>query len=615
MRAQSAARSAAMEAFAHLKKEGFFDPSGEKSLPNGVTYRVEMVLLPPEDKRGEMLLVKARGQSGPVSSYYTLHLEKSSLASQDAESGGRVLFFTPKKIGTTTVSSGHTTAVYGDYISTQLKVSLGEDVTSYQGPVFSKEDVATQTPPFYAQDWPPIFVVNGSELKTSGPAIVAAPPLGTNEETSHRVLTFKGDSFEWDNIDPPTKPDALDSLSSSSPPPSMLIELKAGAESGWTNLAIRGIDDKGFASVWKDIKPGTQDISEAQNLGSAGDFVVGALVDWSSGSSVTLQEGFVTRGAIAAYKNKLYSHGWHYLYRRHNGNIPSEITAITGSQLTRWPCVLVYDHDSNRWDKAWAPLDNTGNVKTEWLPDPTTLLVDSVGNAYTRSLGASQKLLTLETNGQVQVGSQNLSQGHLFLYQDTPHLVRADGLVNLKTGNEIGFDTLVSRIPEIYGPLSVPGPGEDGMVINYGFTLGDADNGGSGAPIKSELTEVRTVRLETNIQYSIPTDARPAVDGNDLWIKLDIQGTTSDPSYDFFGQDKGPEIWNKTALARYDGQRWHILPHGLRALVDGPPLPSSVNLTPPSGSEAPICARYNGLPGQIARYAVVSIDTNPFEFK
>lgn len=476
--------------------------------------------------------------------------------------------------------------------------------------MFAKESSSVETPPFYALDWLPVFTIGGSQLKTSGPALIAAPKLSKNEETYLKVLELKKDNFDWRNIDPPTKPDALESLIATTPP-TILVELETKAVSTWTTASVRANDDKGISFIWKDAEPSTKDVSEAENLGFAGAFAVGALIDWSSAPSIASQEGFVTRGAIAANGQKLYSHGWHYVYSRHDGSIPSQMTPLVGSKLTRWPCVLVYDLTKNSWEKAWAPLDTSGNVKSEWLPDPETLLVDSNGTLYSRTKEAPRKLLTLSSDGRVTVGDQTLSDGALFLYQDVLHQIQAQAILNLKTNQTINFDTLVHRIPEIYGPLSIPPEGEGTVVENDEFTIGDGDNLGAGAAVTNDATEIRTVRVETNLKYSIPTRAKPATDGKNLWILLEVEGAVTEPSYPLFGISV-PENWKTTTLARYDGERWQILPHGLRALMD---KPSSGGLSAPIGAANPVCARYPELPEQIHRYAVVSIDTDPFEFK
>lgn len=66
MRAQSAARSAAMEAFAYLKRDGAYTLPDKQTLSNGVQQAVQLVLLPPEGKRGEILLVRARVRSALI---------------------------------------------------------------------------------------------------------------------------------------------------------------------------------------------------------------------------------------------------------------------------------------------------------------------------------------------------------------------------------------------------------------------------------------------------------------------------------------------------------------------------------------------------------------------
>jgi hypothetical protein len=57
-------------------------------------------------------------------------------------------------------------------------------------------------------------------------------------------------------------------------------------------------------------------------------------------------------------------------------------------------------------------------------------------------------------------------------------------------------------------------------------------------------------------------------------------------------------------LARYDGERWHILPNGIRACL------RNDDLRAPSSNV--VAALYPGIPVQKSRYTIISEDTNPF---
>jgi len=354
-----------------------------------------------------------------------------------------------------------------------------------------------------------------------------------------------------------------------------------------------------------------------------GGYEASPLSEWSGGADET-QEWFVTRGASAASQETLFTHAWHYLYRPYPGGYPDPVTPLDGARLTRWPCILKYETSSGLWSKAWTPLNENGNVSTEHRPDPSMLLATSNGTLYSFA-ESTRQLLKMTGPDQAELGDL-VPEGQVFLYRNAPHLISSENpraILNLIDETSIGFSSLPDRIPSVAGPLADFPEGEIIAIDEAGTNDITVDGALELPPITPQV-----ILPEQLLNYSISAGSKPAVDGNDLWIQVDIGITQVESLY---------PLWNKewleknsprggTALARYDGQRWHILPNGLRVFlersrldpqVDAPPdteTPPANSLAPPPGASNLVVASYSGLPDPIPRYTIISIDRDPFKF-
>ena len=94
------------------------------------------------------------------------------------------------------------------------------------------------------------------------------------------------------------------------------------------------------------------------------------------------------------------------------------------------------------------------------------------------------------------------------------------------------------------------------------------------------------------------------MDGKDLWANVEVEVVGNEPTHRRVYEKRAFVPVKRRCLGRYDGERWHILPHGLRAGL------RSDSTNSPGVSVASVV--YEGLPDPVSRYAIVSVDTNPF---
>jgi hypothetical protein len=623
MKAEAAARSGAMSVYAALRA---FDKPPEQlfgELASGASWKVELLELPPEGRRGKVVLVHCRGTSGPLSSYFTLHLQKTELGSGTSVDDGRMLGFpaageTAAENGgeagdgdaeaasdTTTPSaeaSGSTTVsvLYGDFEVKTVDLKLALTANRYaamEGPLFVSGRIPQTGSPLQAYAYLPVLDPSGAATQAYGPLIMNAPR--PKEENALSVLSYSGGEFRWDPVPFPK----VEVDEHPNPAPLAAVDLTAPDNASWTTLGVRAVASTGSVHSWRDSKPATSSVDEASDLALSSSFDIdtNSLVDWSSVSTPPPNRGYSLRGCIAAYKKTVYSHAWEYLYRSYDGApvAMNPIPEVVGSTLTRWPCIRKYDSEEKQWSTVWSALKDNGDVKSEVLPDPEVLLVTSQGVCYSRTLETPYRLLKLDSGGNASIGKE-IPNGQIFLYQDRPFAVSSEppGLVDLEGGKDIGFGTLVSRIPEIFGPVVTQMPNEE---MGNGLSKLEVSSLDGDDPTTPEM---RTVRQQYDLTYSITPGSSVVCDGKDLYTNISIAMTKEQPSYELFGGFalKDPP---RSILARYDGERWHILPNGLLAAL-------TQGIASPGGQM--FCAHYDELPSDKSRYSVISIDTDPFEF-
>lgn len=594
LKAQSAARSLAMETYAKLRRLGEAE-SLEKGSPSGATARVEIRRVPAKDRHGQMLLVRSRGQSGPVSSFYTLHLLESNLASDAVEAAS------PRFLALTNGPAAN--AIYGDFKLSELTLGGSEEVAfaAYQGPMFSSDKAAQSREPFAVLDYLPVFTNGAQALKAFGPGVMVGPTPTDSREI--QMLEHDGTEFKWSPIE---GPDELDKPKQQSFEGAIAAAEFKAAGSDWTNLSARAVGDLVAQFSWKDQEPSTQNKEEMENMAMTQSFEIdlaNASADWSEVPRLDPINGYSLRGTIAAHGNTVYSHAWHYLYRQYGGRAETiPVDEFIGVSVTRWPCILKYDTQGDEWEVAWSSLDDSGDVKSPQLPDPSVLLVDSGGKFYSRTTDTPKRLLTLD--GKNTTLGNTLPEGQMFLYQDQPYAATERGLVNLATNNTIGFETLVSRLPEITG-MAVADEGS--LIVGAEDLEGEA--AGAGAALSADNPTLRTTRPQYDFTYSVEPGVVPAADDKDLWLTLKVQMVQNEPTYPLLGNPPYPAATEVSALARFDGERWHILPNGLRALLQ------TEGLAAPSTARKLYAPRYAQLPAARARYTVLSISTEAFDFQ
>ena len=130
------------------------------------------------------------------------------------------------------------------------------------------------------------------------------------------------------------------------------------------------------------------------------------------------------------------------------------------------------------------------------------------------------------------------------------------------------------------------------------------EGGYQGEPLDSTKRLTYTARPQTDIAYSLDGRGRVAVHGPDLWAILNVIVDASEPTFEKGYVSPPYPDGTRQTLARYDGERWHILPNGIRACL------RNDDLRAPSSNV--VAALYPGIPVQKSRYTIISEDTNPF---
>ncbi|MCA9779888.1 MAG: hypothetical protein KC800_24335 [Candidatus Eremiobacteraeota bacterium] len=622
LKAQSAAKSAAYEAFYRLRRHGDLEGFQQGTLSSGAEYDIQLVTLEPLAKRGKVLLVRARGKSGPVTSYLTLHLLDTRIAGVSNENDSRVLLF-PSAAAAPTAEGGETEptetesettgqALFGDFEVTEGGPGLVAGVKANEGPVFYGEETTVEPAAFL--DYPAVY--GGPFLRTWGPVAVVAPEYPTQtgyRATRLRHLEYDGKEFDWELIDAPEElgdepPEGVtDVYRMAAPDNSLWTNGSVLAKNVWTGIEF---ESRIVSFNWTVEEPPARDKSDLDpevEPPATNPEPVGNLIDWGMGGARKVQQQFQTRGAIYAVKQSVYSHGWHQLYQPHDGSFPFPPGFLDGSTLTRWPCILKYTIDKG-WEKAWTGLKEDGSVESEIRPDPTVLAVTSTGVIYTVTEPEEKKQRRLVTiNGRsIKVGDP-VPDGQLIVYEDRPYLVPLDTtqppLINLLSDDDsIDFESLPQFLPELYGEV-VDVTGTEMLILGM-------EGGYQGEPLDSSKRLSYTAMPRYEFRYTLDPTSQIAVDGPDLWAMVRIELEEMEPTYEKgyvegpFPVDKKTKIGKRTALARYDGERWHIMPAGLRATL------KSQSLSAPGAGV--VAAIYPGLPKQVSRYSIISVDTNPF---
>ena len=615
LKAQSAARTAAYEAYYRLRKEGTLAGFQSGTLDSGASYELELVTREPYGKRGEVLLVKARGKSGPVTSDLTLHLLETKIAGESNENDPRVLFFPSSVIEAEDEESALETeimpdpadeaeekanALFGEFTLEVGGPGVVASMQANEGPAFVSEGTSLEPPSF--EDTIPVH--GGPNLKGWGPVEVVAPEYpGTAEgrPTALRLLKYNGKEFDWEEIDHPTE-------LGDPGPQGMMGLLEMSAPDSWTMSSVMGLTvaneegaptPKAFNFSWTEEKPPTLNAEDVDRVTTSEGVAIDPIVEWKKSQ---VQQKFQSRGAIFPVGESVYSHGWHYVYRPHDGSTPEEPTILHGSTLTRWPCVLKYS-DGGGWEKVWSGLKESGVVISEIQPDPNVLLVTSNGKLYSTTPNSKEEeryLISLDSNGVKKLGDP-ISDGPIIMYRDEPYLLVSNSYMMafrnlLREGENIDFSTLPTYLPELSGEV-VDVTGTEMLILGM-------DGGYQGEPLDSTKRLTYTARPQTDIVYSLDGKGKVAVDGPDLWAILNVIVDVSEPTFEKgYVSPPYPDGIRQT-LARYDGQRWHILPNGIRACLRNDDLRApSLNV---------VAALYPGMPVQKSRYTIIAEDTNPF---
>ncbi len=640
MKAEVAARSGAMYVYGALRATGLPPATMKKSLDSGADWKVQLVRLRPEGRRGGVLLLRSRGKSGPVSSYFTLHLLENELSSP-SQSENRLLAFPstsanptakeepettelpssrltvspsdsssarrpkePEDTDPTSSETSTTTVLPPDFIPQQAPLDLPTrgSVAALDGPIFASEKATNVEEALSVVDTIPVFTSTGGAPLAFGPALITVE--GPTDQTEIRVLRKRGDTYEWEAIAPPTNL-ADNPPDRSSTAPVGRIDL-TGTGTEWRGITIRSLDGQGSALSWSSL-----DSSESTRLASFG---AEGGEDWKLGSTPPTR-AVSLRGAIAAHGDQVYSHAWQYLYLRFSGgSVVQPLRLKDGSRVLRWPCVVRYEADSKRWSFAWNPLKDNGEVTSPEVPDPSKLWVDPQGALYALNEANTNELLKLTANGgvsskgAVQGGQAVIYKGDVYTPSNDP---ARPGLVPLGGGEPIDFKTLPNRISAVAGPIIPPPPPQ---ILNTGPTVVQiSELNVSEISTSGQSTEVRTVLPRFDISYNISPGTGIAAAGEDLYLNLQPTVEQYDPDSDakFFGNFELGTPVTKT-LARYDGKRWHILPHGVLAALQG-----EDGAPPQLGSPGDqiLCARYDDMPPRRNRYTVISISTDHFEFQ
>lgn len=595
LKAQAEARSLAMQAYGELKELGELQMPYEHTSDSGVESRVQLVRTPAAENRGPLMLVRIRSTSGPVSAYYTLYLQEVSMTSEEITDP---VFFFP---------NGETSgAVYADFKYTQLSTSLSGKLLASNGPLIRSEQAQNPDQPYFSDKIP---VFQGTTAKAEGPVLTVLPKVTDGTQLSW--LKNSGDQFQWEAIPFPER------LGQNETVPEGGAGLELSVTGNWTGIGLYGEDAEIGAYAWDGDPPAdsVEDIETSLRL--LGRFQAGVLKDWSEVQTPPVQEWFVTQGAVAAQQQDIYSYAWHYLYLPYSGSDQDQPSPLTGSRVVRWPCVLKYTLGSDTWEKVWAPLQESGQLRTARQPDLNVLLVAQNGTLYSL-LEGQRELVTLENND-IKTGP-SVPPGSLFVYRNEPWVCTPEGkLVCVTSDQEINFTSLPHKVPGVAGP-SLDIPQQESLEIDEAGTVDLTPEGA----LEWTGTVERTSFPEYEILYSL--SGVPKVIGNDLIALVEIELLENAVAEFINPQFIKDNRWNGgTTLARYDGTRWHIMPLGLRAFLDrkrhepppqeGVTPPPGDTLEPPEGANSLVPCVYTGLTKKLNRYAILSIDTLPFEFQ
>jgi len=608
LKAEAAARSVAMEAFGQLREFGEIRRNVPTEPVPGVTARMQLVRTPAQENRGELLLLQVRATSGVVSSYLTFHLEESFLAEPEGQTSKVMLFPGGEESG----------AAYGDLVWTQLETSLPGGLQANGGPAFRAETVDTTSadqPAF--RDNIPLFVPATGELFAFGPALSVIP--APTEQTKLQWLKLNGEQFDWVEIPYPFD------LSGKAPefePPVTVLDWTIPGQ-GWSNASVQGVGDQLLTHTWRDPQPSAGSVEEIQDtLVTIPSTAPGPAKDWSGGGAPS--EWFVLRGAVAPLKNDLYAHAWHYLYRPYSGGAVATPTALNGPVLTRWPCILKYTTEEGVWEKSWAPLDSSGDVSTDVVPDPGILLAGSEGSLFGVTVG-ERRLLTMTGQNEVDVG-EVVPNGQLFLYRNQPYIYDPAeaqlGFRSLTDGSYLGFQTLPDRVPGVAGMLA-DFPQFQSLGIDEAGVLDLSSEGAIELPPRKRQVMLPPYLLN----YQVADGAPIQTEGRNLWTLLDIEAVGEESIDPLWSTEwyKANKMEGGQAIARFDGDRWHILPNGLnnflsRNRIDPPPEPPPDDPPPgndlnlPPGASNFVVADYPGLPGLVPKYTIIAVEQDPFKF-
>ena len=646
MKAEAAARSGAHYVYGALRATGRPPAVMEKTLDSGAQWKVQLVRIQPERRRGHVLLLRSRGRSGPVSSYITFHLLESRLSSDTPEAKNRLLVFhgssssqsteteensqppvvtnsgTPGGVFSSTLptegsSEGQgqerpTTVLPPDFIVQSVKMGLPQtgSVIAQDGPIFASErpELQNGVSAFSVLDSVPVFPSSGGAPQAFGPIVINL--LAPSDRTELRVLQKKGANYEWEAIPDPVELGSNNTSTSTSTAQLAKLEFSSPSDD-WKGVTLRAIDGQGTATSWTD-----------------GNALAGKVItsypaegnqEWSGASIVA--RAVTLRGVIASQGETVYSHAWQYLYLRYSGSGEAPPLPVqVGSRIIRWPCIVKYDANEKKWEFAWNPLKDNGDLTSQLKPHPDKLWVDSKA-IYGVSSSNTNELLKLEPNGDVS-SEGVLHQGQVVLYQNKPYTVSSDlanpGLVAAKDGARIDFKSLPDRIPAIIGPVYPAQPVDIlGPLAVSNLEISEF----SSEPV------TRTVRRQETITYSIPSTTSIVASGTDLYLNLEPKVEIFEADAPRYG-DFEIGIGTSKVLARYDGQRWHILPNGLMASLQGMREQRETTrvedsrtfqTTGQTGVNSPgdqfFLAQYEGMPDPANRYTVVSISTDPFEFE
>lgn len=565
LKAQVAARTGAMRTYASLRALARPPAELRGTLSSGAAWEVELVRLPAEEKRGPAILVKARGTSGAVSSYFTLHLLEVAPGGPLPEGQGRLLGFptaspwparSPEGVPELTAfadqgsasPAGPAPLLFGDFVQGEATLQVGRSYAAAQGPLFSA--FAEKSPGSVpVLGYLPVAQDGQAPAQAVGPVGLELPAPA--DQTRIAVLRY-GQELAWEDIPAPAV----------EPPAGVLgaVEMAAPREGSWT-APTPTLEHRDGQLRWSHTG------QSASGIGPEN------LVPMANAQSFRSPPSYSLRGAVAASGSVLYCHAWQYTFAAQEG----------GASVTRRPCILSYSLEGQAWTTVWTYAGEGP------LPDPAVLAASSAGELFSLSTDQVPRLLQLEPGGGITLGPP-VPSGRLLVYRDEPYTVsddaRSAGFSQLRTSQLIDFSSLTHEVPEIAGPL-----------LQEPVTEGD--------PLAA-LRE-RTLIAGKRLRYRVDRNTGFATEGDSLYAHLEVEVTSLEPAHPSWGTFE-PESTTFRVLGRYDGKNWHVLPAGLHTALrfrkyrDLMPLGNGI-----------FCAHYPDLPPAMPRYAVIGISLAPFE--